>query len=80
MPIEALELDGDAAARRRGGRARVQAAGHLADGAAVGHVRQDRELVAAEAGQDVVRAQEPRRRTATSDEQAGRPARGPSCR
>ena len=58
MPIDASSVDGDAAERRRAGQRAVQAGGDLADGAAVGDVgQQDGELVAAEAGEDVVAAQ-----------------------
>ena len=64
------ELDGDAADVERDGQRAVQARGHLADGAAMGHVGQDRELVAAEAGQDVVAAQQMAQARGDVDEQA----------
>ena len=64
------ELDGDAADVEREGQGAVQARGHLADGAAVRHDGQDRELVAAEAGQDVVAAQQMAQARGDVDEQA----------
>ena len=51
-------------------RARCRRRGHLADGAAVGHDGQDGELVAAEAGQDVVAAQQLAQARGDVDEQA----------
>ena len=64
------ELDGDAGDVEREGQGTVQARGHLADGAAMGHDGQDGELVAAEAGQDVVAAQQLAQARGDVDEQA----------
>jgi hypothetical protein len=64
------ELDGDAADVEGEGEGAVQAGGHLADGATVGQDGQDRELVPAEAGQDVVAAQQLVQALGDVDEQA----------
>ena len=64
------ELDGDAAHVERERQGAVQAGGHLADGTAMGQDGQDGELVASEAGQDVVAAQHLAQADGDVDEQA----------
>ena len=70
MPIDAPSSMATPPTSKGRARARCRRRGHLAHGAPVGHVGQDRELVAAEAGQDVVAAQQLAQALGDVDEQA----------